>query len=72
MTAEQAKEIVGRLQEGQGTLGKLSVDPTLYDETTQAMTQLREILVKLNDGKGSLGMIINDPALLNNATTTMQ
>ena len=51
VTAEQAKEVVGRLKEGQGTLGKLSVDPTLYDEDDPSYDSASRNTVKLNDGK---------------------
>jgi len=57
---------------GQGTLGKLTKDETLYNETTVAMTNLREILQKINQGQGSVGKLVNDETLFRNVKLTLQ
>src|SRR5688572_2787682 len=64
--------IVERVNSGQGTLGKLTRDEALYNETTVAMTNLREILQKMNRGEGSVGKLINDESFLKNAKMTLQ
>ena len=68
----QLRSIVEQINNGKGTLGKLTKDEALYNETTVAMTQLREILQKLNRGQGSVGKLLNDDSLLNNAKLTLQ
>jgi phospholipid/cholesterol/gamma-HCH transport system substrate-binding protein len=39
--------VVGRLERGEGTLGKLSADASLYDNTTQAVTALNELIADI-------------------------
>src|SRR5262245_39737510 len=67
-----ARGIVERVNSGQGTLGKLTRDEALYNETTLAMTNLREILQKMNRGEGSVGKLINDESFLKNAKLSLQ
>jgi phospholipid/cholesterol/gamma-HCH transport system substrate-binding protein len=67
-----ARGIVERVNSGQGTLGKLTRDEALYNETTVAMTNLREILQKMNRGQGTVGKLINDESFLKNAKLTLQ
>jgi phospholipid/cholesterol/gamma-HCH transport system substrate-binding protein len=57
---------------GQGTIGKLLTDQTLYLEATGSMTNLHEILLKINNGQGTVGQLINDPSLLKNAKLSLQ
>jgi phospholipid/cholesterol/gamma-HCH transport system substrate-binding protein len=67
-----ARSIVERVNAGEGTIGKLTRDETLYNETTVAMTNLREILQKMNRGEGSVGKLINDDSFFKNAKLTLQ
>jgi phospholipid/cholesterol/gamma-HCH transport system substrate-binding protein len=72
LTLDQARSVVTQVNEGQGTIGKLIKDETLYRETTTAMVNLREILQKINQGQGSVGQLVNDPGFINNAKLTLQ
>jgi phospholipid/cholesterol/gamma-HCH transport system substrate-binding protein len=72
LTLEQARGVVTQVNKGEGTIGKLIKDETLYKETTTAMVNLREILQKINQGQGSVGQLVNDPAFINNAKLTLQ
>jgi len=72
LTIEQARGVVTQVNQGQGTIGKLIKDETLYRETTTAMVNLREILQKINQGQGSVGQLVNDPGFINNAKLTLQ
>jgi phospholipid/cholesterol/gamma-HCH transport system substrate-binding protein len=67
-----ARGIVERVNAGEGTIGKLTRDEALYNETTVAMTNLREILQKMNSGQGSVGKLINDDSLFRNAKLSLQ
>jgi len=51
---------VDQINAGQGTVGKLVKDDTLYKETTAFMTNMKEISQKINEGQGSVGKLIND------------
>lgn len=72
LTLDQARSVVTQVNEGQGTIGKLIKDESLYRETTTAMVNLREILQKINQGQGSVGQLVNDPGFINNAKLTLQ
>jgi phospholipid/cholesterol/gamma-HCH transport system substrate-binding protein len=72
LTLDDARGVVKQVNEGQGTIGKLIKDETLYKETTTAMVNLREILQKINQGQGSVGQLVNDPGFINNAKLTLQ
>jgi phospholipid/cholesterol/gamma-HCH transport system substrate-binding protein len=67
-----ARTILGEVNAGKGTFGKLLKDDTLYNETTSSLTILKEILQKMNQGQGTVGKLINDPELYRNAKLTLQ
>jgi phospholipid/cholesterol/gamma-HCH transport system substrate-binding protein len=69
---DEAHKAVVQINSGEGTVGKLLHDDTLYRETTASMTSLKEILEKVNQGKGSVGKIVNDEELYKNAKLTLQ
>jgi phospholipid/cholesterol/gamma-HCH transport system substrate-binding protein len=68
----QVRGLVDGINNGKGTLGKLTKDEALYTETTAAMTNLREILQKMNQGQGTVGKLINDDSFLKNAKLSLQ
>lgn len=72
LTLEQARNIATQVNQGQGTIGKLVKDETLYREATTAVTNLKEILQKINQGQGSVGKLVNDESFLQNAKLTLQ
>lgn len=67
-----ANSIISQINAGQGTLGKLAKDETLYREMTVAMTNAREILEKVNKGQGTIGKIVNDESLYKNVKVSLQ
>jgi len=67
-----ARNILGQVNSGQGTMGKLLKDDALYNEATASLTTLKEILQKMNQGQGTIGKLINDPDLYRNARMTLQ
>ena len=67
-----AREAITRFNAGEGTLGKLARDDTLYRETTSMMTNLREISEKINRGQGTVGKLVNDESFYKNAKLTLQ
>lgn len=68
----QVRGLVDGINSGKGTLGKLTKDEALYNETTGAMTNMREILQKMNQGQGTVGKLINDDSFLKNAKLSLQ
>ncbi|HWQ90555.1 MAG TPA: MlaD family protein [Clostridia bacterium] len=67
-----ARQMIAQVNAGQGTVGKLLKDETLYNETTASMTNLKEILQKINQGQGSVGKLVNDQDLYKNARMSLQ
>ena len=65
MSARRPSEptlIVERIERGEGTLGKLSKDPALYDSSRQTMEKLASFVDRIDRADGTMGKLINDPA----------
>ena len=71
-TLADARKIIEQVNAGQGTVGKMLKDETLYRETADSMTNLKEILQKINQGQGSVGKLVNDQEFYRNAKLTLQ
>ena len=67
-----ANDVVLAVRAGQGTVGKLLTDDTLYIEATGTMTNAHQILLKINHGQGTVGQLINDDSILKNAKLSLQ
>ncbi|MCJ7493911.1 MAG: MlaD family protein [Deltaproteobacteria bacterium] len=80
-----AKETVSNLQnitqainKGEGTIGKLVKDDTLYTQTKETLVEAKETLANLNkvskqieSGEGTLGKLVKDDALYTETKATM-
>ncbi len=62
--------IVDSIQAGQGSVGKLIEDPTLYNQATGAITELHLMAANLNHGRGSAGKLLTDNTLYNRLNDT--
>lgn len=69
-TAEQIKRLVVKVNEGEGTLGRLINDPSIYEEADRFVLELRSLLNEVREGRGTLGQLITDPELYHNLKTT--
>jgi len=67
-----ANQVVTDARNGQGTVGKLLTDNTLYNEATGSLTNLHSILLKINQGQGTVGQLINDDSFLKDAKLSLQ
>ncbi len=65
------EKIMVKIDEGEGTLGLLVNNPSLYEELTTMSSRLNSVLVSLEEGQGSLGKMLNDPQLYDNLNRTM-
>jgi len=73
-----ANEILNKANQGEGTLGALVNDESLYRnldatvaETRLTITKLQTSLDKVNKGDGTAGRLLNDPALYDNLNKTV-
>ena len=48
-TFSGARELVGRVNRGEGALGRLAHDTALYEETAATLSQLRALLEDLRE-----------------------
>jgi phospholipid/cholesterol/gamma-HCH transport system substrate-binding protein len=62
--------MIDTLQKGQGTAGKLIMDPELYNEATATVKELHLLAVDLNRGQGTAGKLLHDPELYNRLNET--
>ncbi|MEP6850073.1 MAG: MlaD family protein [Acidobacteriota bacterium] len=73
-----ANEILNKANQGQGTLGRIVNDESLYKnldstvvEARQTMKQLQETIDGINKGNGSAGKLLKDPQLYDNLNKTV-
>jgi phospholipid/cholesterol/gamma-HCH transport system substrate-binding protein len=45
---------------GQGSIGKLLKDPSLYDNANQTVSNVKKLTDEINEGKGALGKLTKD------------
>lgn len=76
--AVPANEILTKANQGEGTLGRVINDESLYEsldgavsETKATMSRLQTTINKINEGKGSAGKLVNDPALYDSLNKTV-
>lgn len=76
--AVPANEILNKANQGEGTLGRIVNDESLYrnldatiGETKLTVTKLQTTLDKVNSGQGSAGKLLNDPELYNSLNRTV-
>lgn len=62
----QIKEITTKLNEGEGTIGKLLTDRKVYDDISEITANLKDVSQRLGDGKGTLGKLLSEDDTLYN------
>ena len=63
--------IVAQVESGQGSVGKLLNDPSLYNKANAAVTEIQQLLADVSSGKGSLGKLISDDELYRKVNDTV-
>ena len=78
-TFEKLNGIIDNIDQGKGTLGKLSRDETLYSNVASLAVEMKNLMVTINRGEGTLGRLNRDPepfnkliSILNRADRTLQ
>ena len=70
VVVKQLSDILNVIQNGQGTIGKIIYDPTLYNRANDTIGQLQQVITQLNSPRGTIGKLINSDELydkVNNA-----
>lgn len=68
------REITAGIVRGEGTMGQLLTNRTLYDQMTTTMANANSLLSQLQNPNGTFGRLMNDPTLytrLNESLTAM-
>jgi phospholipid/cholesterol/gamma-HCH transport system substrate-binding protein len=63
----KVQAIVGQVEVGKGTIGKLLVDETLYNSLQATVNQVQLLSTTLNSRHGTIGHLINDDELYTQA-----
>ena len=64
-------DIVSHIQNGEGSIGKIIYDPSLYNRADDTLRQLQNVTQQINSPKGSIGKLINSDELYNKANATI-
>src|SRR5271170_2768757 len=70
-TVQRVDRIVGLVESGKGSIGKLLVDETLYNNLLQILAQIKALADTLNSDKGTLGILLNNHDLYDNFRATL-
>lgn len=70
-TVQRVDRIVGLVESGKGSIGKLLVDDTLYNNLLQILSQVKALADTINSDKGTLGALLNNRELYDNFKATL-
>ncbi len=62
------RAITGGVVRGEGTLGQIVTDRTLYDELTNTLQRSNQLIARLQNPTGTVGRLLDDPQLYVNLT----
>jgi phospholipid/cholesterol/gamma-HCH transport system substrate-binding protein len=78
-TFDQLNQIVAKVNRGEGTLGRFSKDPQLYDNLVTLTAELKDFMNTANKGQGTLGKLAKSSeaydrlmSILTRADTTLK
>ena len=70
-TVERVDRIVGLVEEGKGSIGKLLVDETLYNHFLAIVDEVKQLADALNSDQGTLGKLLYSPEAYNDFRKSM-
>ena len=66
-----ANEILNKANQGEGTLGRIINDESLYRSLDATVSEMQATLDRINRGNGTAGRLINDPELYDSLNRTV-
>jgi phospholipid/cholesterol/gamma-HCH transport system substrate-binding protein len=63
--------ILSYIQSGQGSIGKVIYDPSLFNRANDMLNQLQSVVAQVNSPKGTIGKLINSDELYNKANAAI-
>lgn len=70
-TIKAAREIADKINKGDGTLGMMVNDKSMYKDITAVAADLKAITSQIREGKGSLAKLMNEDTVYNDLKATM-
>jgi phospholipid/cholesterol/gamma-HCH transport system substrate-binding protein len=71
-TIQRVDKIVGLVENGKGSIGKLLVDETLYNNLLAILAQVKGLADTLNSDKGTLGLLLNNRDIYDQFSGTLK
>jgi phospholipid/cholesterol/gamma-HCH transport system substrate-binding protein len=68
---KRVDRIVAFVESGQGSIGKLVYDPTLYNRLASTVSEFQNLMNQVSSGKGTIGKLISDDELYRKANATV-
>jgi phospholipid/cholesterol/gamma-HCH transport system substrate-binding protein len=65
------KKVTGAISRGEGTLGQLVTNRTLYDQLNSTLVRTSSVMARLENPRGTIGRMLNDPGLYNSLNSTV-
>jgi phospholipid/cholesterol/gamma-HCH transport system substrate-binding protein len=64
--------LIDGINQGHGTLGKLTKDEQFYDRMNSSLAHVDAITARIDQGQGTLGKLSTDSTLFNNLSASSQ
>lgn len=64
-------DTVSYIQSGQGSIGKLIYDPSLFNQANQTLSQLQKIVAQVGSTQGTIGKLLNSNELYDKANAAV-
>ncbi len=68
---KRVDRIVAFVESGQGSVGKLIYDPTLYNRLASTVSEFQKLVNEVTEGNGTLGKLVADDELYRKANATV-
>ena len=68
---EDIRDVIGQVQKGKGTIGKLMNDPSLYNRLNDTADNLDSMVTSIEEGHGTVGKLVASDDLYNRADATL-
>ena len=66
------RAVTGGIVRGEGTVGQLVTNRSLYDQLTATMARMNATLTRIQNSQGTLGRLIDDPAMYNRLVSVLR
>ena len=68
---KRTDRIIAFIESGQGSVGKLIYDPTLYNRLASTINEFQGLITQVSSGNGTIGKLLSSDELYNKANATV-